>query len=125
MAVLANNAYSQYANNRILTASPAELTLMLYEGAIKFCNIAIMAIENKDIEKAHANIMKAQRIIEEFQLTLDFKYEIANDFNNVYNYLMQRLREANLTKDKEILEEVNTHLRVMRDTWKEVMKLAK
>ena len=125
MAVLANNAYSQYANNRILTASPAELTLMLYEGTIKFCNIAIMAIENKDIEKAHTNIMKAQRIIEEFQLTLDFKYEIANDFNNVYNYLMQRLREANLTKDKEILEEVNTHLRVMRDTWKEVMKLAK
>ena len=125
MAVLANNAYSQYANNRILTASPAELTLMLYEGAIKFCNIAIMAIENKDIEKAHTNIMKAQRIIEEFQLTLDFKYEIANDFNNVYNYLMQRLREANLTKDKEILEEVNTHLIVMRDTWKEVMKLAK
>lgn len=125
MAVLANNAYSQYANNRILTASPAELTLMLYEGAIKFCNIAIMAIENNDIEKAHTNIMKAQRIIEEFQLTLDFKYEIANDFNNVYNYLMYRLREANLTKDKEILEEVNTHLRVMRDTWKEVMKLAK
>ena len=125
MAVLANNAYSQYANNRILTASPAELTLMLYEGAIKFCNIAIMAIENKDIEKAHTNIMKAQRIIEEFQLTLDFKYDIANVFNNGYNYLMQRLREANLTKDKEILEEVNTHLRVMRDTWKEVMKLAK
>lgn len=125
MAVLANNAYSQYANNRILTASPAELTLMLYEGAIKFCNIAIMAIENKDIEKAHNNIMKVQRIIEEFQITLDFKYPIANDFNNVYNYLMSRLREANMTKDKEILEEVNGHIRTMRDTWKEVMRLAK
>ncbi|MDD6826664.1 MAG: flagellar export chaperone FliS [Oscillospiraceae bacterium] len=125
MAVLANNAYSQYANNKILTASPAELTLMLYEGAIKFCNIAIMAIENKDIEKAHNNIMKVQRIIEEFQITLDFKYPIANDFNNVYNYLMSRLREANMTKDKEILEEVNGHIRTMRDTWKEVMRLAK
>ena len=125
MAVLANNAYSQYANNKILTASPAELTLMLYEGAIKFCNIAIMAIESKDIEKAHNNIMKVQRIIEEFQITLDFKYPIANDFNNVYNYLMRRLREANMTKDKEILEEVNGHIRTMRDTWKEVMKLVK
>ena len=125
MAVLANNAYSQYANNKILTASPAELTLMLYEGAIKFCNIAIMAIENKDIEKAHNNIMKVQRIIEEFQITLDFKYPIANDFNNVYNYLMRRLREANMTKDKQILEEVNGHIRTMRDTWKEVMRLAK
>lgn len=125
MAVLANNAYSQYANNRILTASPAELTLLLYEGAIKFVNIAIMAIENKDVNKAHTNIMKTEKIIEEFQLSLNFKYEIANDFNNVYNYLMQRLREANVSKDKEILEEVNQHLRVMRDTWKEVMTLAK
>lgn len=125
MAVMANNAYSQYANNKILTASPAELTLMLYEGAIKFCNIAIMAIENKEIEKAHKNIMKVQRIIEEFQITLDFKYPIANDFNNVYTYLIQRLREANMTKDKEILEEVNGHIRTMRDTWKEVMRLAK
>lgn len=125
MAVMANNAYSQYANNKILTASPAELTLMLYEGAIKFCNIAIMAIENKDIQKAHNNIMRVQRIIEEFQITLDFKYPIANDFNNVYNYLMDRLREANMKKDKEILEEVNNHIRTMRDTWKEVMRLAK
>lgn len=122
---MTNNAYSQYANNRILTASPAELTLMLYEGAIKFCNIAIMAIENKDIQKAHNNIMKVQRIIEEFQITLDFKYPIANDFNNVYNYLIGRLREANMTKDKDILEEVNGHIRTMRDTWKEVMRLAK
>ena len=125
MAVMANNAYSQYANNRILTASPAELTLMLYEGAIKFCNIAIMAIENNDIQKAHTNIMKVERIVEEFQMTLDFKYPIANDFNNVYTYMIQRLREANITKDKEILEEVNGHMRTMRDTWKEVMRLAK
>jgi len=125
MAVMANNAYAQYANNKILQASPAELTLMLYEGAIKFCNIAIMAIENKEIEKAHKNIMKVERIIEEFQLTLNFKYPIANDFNNVYTYLLRRLREANMTKDKEILEEVNEHIRTMRDTWKEVMKLAK
>ena len=125
MAVMANNAYSQYANNKILTASPAELTLMLYEGAIKFCNIAIMAIENGDVQKAHNNIMKVQRIIEEFQITLDFKYPVANDFNNVYTYLIRRLREANMTKDKEILEEVNGHIRTMRDTWKEVMRLAK
>lgn len=125
MAVLTNNAYSQYANNKIMTASPAELTLMLYDGAIKFCNIAIIGIENGDIQKTHNNIMKVQRIIEEFQITLNFKYPVANDFNNVYNYLLKRLREANLTKDKEILEEVNTHLHTMRDTWKEVMRLAK
>ena len=123
MAVRTGNPDAQYRQNKILTASPAELTLMLYDGAIKFCNIAIMGIEQKDLQKAHNNIMKVQKIIEEFQLTLNFKYEIANDFNNVYNYLMKRLREANMTKDKAILEEVSEHLHTMRDTWKEVMRL--
>lgn len=123
MAVMTGNPYAQYNQNKILTASPAELTLMLYDGAIKFCNIAIMGIEQNDISKAHNNIMKVQKIIEEFQITLNFKYEIANDFNNVYNYLMKRLREANMTKDKAILEEVLEHLHTMRDTWKEVMRL--
>ena len=123
MPVTTGNPYAQYNQNKILTASPAELTLMLYDGAIKFCNIAIMGIEQNDISKAHNNIMKVQKIIEEFQLTLNFKYEIANDFNNVYNYLMRRLREANMSKDKAILEEVDEHLHTMRDTWKEVMRL--
>ena len=123
MAAMTGNPYAQYNQNKILTASPAELTLMLYDGAIKFCNIAIMGIEQGDIQKTHNNIMKVQKIIEEFQLTLNFKYEIANDFNNVYNYLMRRLREANMAKDKEILEEVDEHLHTMRDTWKEVMRL--
>lgn len=116
------NAYAAYNRNKVLTASPAELTLMLYEGAIKFCNIAIVGIENKDIEKAHVNIIKTEKIIEEFLRTLDEKYPIYKDFENVYQYLMRRLQEANIRKDKEILEEVLTHLRGMRDTWKEVMK---
>lgn len=119
------NAYSQYSNNRILTASPAELTLMLYEGAIKFCNIAIMGVEQKSIQKAHDNIMKTERIIREFQITLNHDYPVAKDFDAVYTYLIRRLHEANIKKDKEILEEVLTHLRTMRDTWKEVMRLSK
>lgn len=118
------NAYTKYNDSKILTASKPELTLMLYEGAIKFCNIAILGIEQSDIEKAHTNIMKVQRIIEEFRATLDMKYPVAEDFDRVYVYLLQRLLEANIKKDKEILEEVNTHLRSMRDTWKEVMKKA-
>ena len=119
-----NQGYAAYQNSKIMTASPTELTLMLYEGAIKFSNIAIMAIEKKDMDKAHANIMKTQRIIQEFQATLDHKYPVAKDFEAVYNYLMIRLREANVKKDTEILEEVLKHLRTMRDTWKEVMKLS-
>lgn len=116
------NPYEQYQKNKILTASPAEVTLMLYEGAIKFCNIAIMAIENKDIEKAYNNIMKTQRIIEEFRNTLDRKYPVSEDFDRIYIYLLQRLYVANIKKDAEVLKEVNTHLRSLRDTWKEVMK---
>ena len=116
------NAYSQYNNSKILTASPAELTLMLYDWDIKFFNIAIVAVEHKDIEKAHTNIVKTEHIIDYFRQTLDMKYPVAEDFDRVYAYLNQRLVEANIKKDKEILEEVNQHLRSMRDTWKEVMK---
>lgn len=122
--MLANKGYAAYANNKVMTATPAELTLMLYEGAIKFCNIAIAAVEEKDIMKAHTNIMKVERIIEEFQSTLDHKYAVSEDFDNVYRYLHDRLIQANVKKDKEILEEVLGHLRTMRDTWKEVMRTA-
>lgn len=122
--MLTNQGYAAYANNKIMTASPAELTLMLYEGAIKFCNIAIVAVEENDVQKAHNNIMKVERIIEEFQATLNHKYPVAKDFDEVYTYLMMRLKEANMKKDKEILGEVLKHLRTMRDTWKEVMRTA-
>lgn len=123
--MIANQKYAAYNNSKLMTASPGELTLMLYEGAIKFCNIAIVAIENNDIQKAHTNIVKVENIIEEFRATLDHKYPVAEDFEKVYIYLYDRLVEANVKKDKDILEEVLKHLRTMRDTWKEVMVRAK
>jgi len=119
------NPYAQYQNSKILTASPAELTLMLYEGAIKFGNIAIEAIENKDVEKAHNNIIRVQKIIDEFRATLNRKYPVAEEFDKIYRYLLRRLLEANATKDEEIMKEVVEHLRSMRDNWKEVMKKVK
>lgn len=119
------NAYAQYNNSRILTATPAELTLMLYEGAIKFCNIAAMAIEQKDIPKAHLNIVKTEKIIDHLRTTLDMKYPVSQDFERIYTYLSQRLVEANLKKDVVIINEVCEHLRSVRDTWKEVMRINK
>lgn len=115
-------AYAQYQNSKILTAKPAELTLMLYEGAIKFCNIALVAIDENDIQKAHTNIIKVQRIIDYLRQTLDMSYPVAQDFENIYSYLSQRLIEANLDKDPVILGEVNMHLHSVRDNWKLVME---
>lgn len=122
---MAQNPAQLYGNSKIQTASPAELTLMLYDGAIKFCNIALIAIENGDIQKANTNIIKAQSIILEFICTLDYKYKVAEDFARVFDYIHRRLVEANIKKDKEILEEALGYIREMRDTWKEVMKLAR
>jgi len=122
---MAVNPASVYNDNKILTATPAELTLMLYEGAIKFCNIALMAIEKNDFEKVNENIIKAENIITELRATLDFSYPVANQFETVYDYIYRRLVEANIKKDKDILEEALKYIREMRDTWKEVMKRAK
>ncbi len=119
------NGYAAYQNNKAMTASPGELTLMLYEGMIKFTNIAIIGVEEHDIQKAHNNIIKTENIISELQSTLNYKYPVANDFNNIYVYLKERLVQANFKKDKAILEECLEHERTLRDTWKEVMKLSK
>ncbi len=117
-----NNAALAYKNNAISTASPGDLTLLLYEGAIKFCNIAIMAIEKKDFDKAHTNIIKAQNIIIEFRSTLNFDYPIAKDFDVAYDCIYERLLQANIKKDTVLLEEALGFIRDMRDTWKEVIK---
>lgn len=117
------NAYAQYTTNKVLTASPGELTLMLYEGAIKFCNIAIDAVENRDVPRAHNNIRKVSNIIDYLRKTLDMKYPVAQDFERMYVYLDRRLTEANVKKDKDILEEINGHLHAIRDNWKEVMRI--
>ena len=119
------NAYAQYNNSKVMTASPAELTLMLYEGAIKFCNIALIAIEKNDYEKAHINIKKAENIITEFKITLNHKYPVAKDFENIYNYIYSLLVDANIKKDPEILNQALDQIRGMRDTWKEVMNRTK
>ena len=121
----ANQAYAEYNRNKVLTASPAELTLLLYEGAIKFCNIAIIGLEQNDMEKVHNNIIKVENIIEEFQATLNHKYPVAEDFDKIYKYIYNLLVESNIKKDKELLEQALTELRGMRDTWKEVMVKAK
>lgn len=121
----ANQAYAEYNRNKVLTASPAELTLLLYEGAIKFCNIAIIGLEQNDMEKVHNNIIKVENIIEEFQATLNHKYPVAEDFYKIYKYIYNLLVEANIKKDKELLEQALNELRGMRDTWKEVMAKAK
>ncbi|MDE6875494.1 MAG: flagellar export chaperone FliS [Lachnospiraceae bacterium] len=119
------NVAAAYQGIKVNTASPAELTLMLYEGAIKFCNKAIYAIEDHDISKANENLLKAQKIIMEFRGTLDFKYPVAKDFELIYDYIYRRLVEANIKKDKDIVEDALNYIRDMRDTWKEVMRANK
>lgn len=118
-----NNIANAYQRNAIMTASPAELTLMLYEGAIKFCNIGIVAIEKQQLERANENIKKAQAIITELRITLDHKYPVWEDFDRVYDYIYRRLIEGNIHKDIEIIEDALKQIREMRDTWKEVMRL--
>lgn len=116
------NAANLYQHNTVQTASPAKIILMLYDGAIRFCNIAKDAMDENNIEKTNTNLQKAQKIIVQLRMDLDMKYPIANEFDRVYDYIYRRLVEANMQKDKEILEEALKHIKTMRDTWKEVMK---
>lgn len=120
-----NNPYAKIKNNSIMTATPAELTLMLYEGAIKFGNQAIFAIEGKDIQEAHRLIIRVQDIIDELRSTLNYAYPIANEMDKLYDFISFTLVEANMEKNAHKLETALSFIRDFRDTWKEAMTLAK
>ena len=124
-----NKAYSQYYNqykeNTIFTSTPEELTLMLYNGLVKFIMQAQLAIEEKQFDKANNSIIRAQDIILELQSTLDTKYEISNSLALLYDYMNRRLIDANINKDNKILDEVLGYATELRDTWSQAMKIAK
>ena len=114
-----------YKRQQIMTASPAELTLMLYNGAIRFINESIMALESGDLCKSNLSNLKAQNIVLEFMCTLDMQYEISKNWAALYEYIHYRLVQANLKKDREMLAEARGLLTELRDAWHAAMKSAR
>lgn len=121
----AANTANVYKNQQIMTASPEELTLMLYNGAIRFTVESMQAIEQGNLEKANAANLRAQDIVREFMCTLDMEYEISQNYFKLYDYIEYRLIQANIKKDKSQLEEAKNLLAELRDTWVQAMKLAR
>lgn len=119
------NPYNQYKENNVMTASPENLTLLLYNGALKFIQQAKIYIEQKNVQKSHEVIMRAQAIIQELNITLNMDYEISHNLRALYTYMHERLVDANIHKDNTILDEVAGMVTELRDTWKEAMKIAK
>ncbi|SDJ92851.1 flagellar export chaperone FliS [Natronincola ferrireducens] len=119
------NPYNQYKENNIMTASPENLTLLLYNGALKFINQGKIFIEQKNVQKSHEVILRAQDIIQELNITLDMKYDISQNLRTLYIYINERLIEANIQKNQAILDEVAGMVTELRDTWKEAMVVAK
>ena len=117
-----NLATNQYFQNSVNTASPADLTLMLYNGLVKFLMKAAECIIRGDFPKAHDNIIRSQDILCEFQATLDMKYPVSRDLTLLYDYMKRRLVDANVKKDAEIVGEVLGFARELRDTWAIAMK---
>ncbi|WP_404809869.1 flagellar export chaperone FliS [Mesobacillus jeotgali] len=113
--------YETYQQNSVLTASPGELTLMLYNGCLKFIHQAQKAIQEKNIEVKHINITKAQNILSELISTLNYDYSISSEMRRLYDYMISRLVEANIKNDSLILKEVEEMITEFRDTWKEVL----
>ena len=120
-----NKAYSQYKENSVFTAAPEELTLMLYNGLVKFIMQAQAAIDDKNVEKANNSIIRAQDIVQHFQDTLDMKYEVSENLDALYDFMYRHLMEANIKKDKSMLDEVLNLVKDLRDTWSQAMKVAR
>lgn len=119
------NLYAKYKENNIKTASPQELTLMLYNGALKFVEQSKIYMEQKRIEDANNSIMRVQDIVDELNATLDMQYDISHNLRSLYLYIGERLVDANIGKIPEPLDEVKGMITELRDTWKEAMELVK
>ena len=119
------NASKASTLHEIKPASPAKLTSMLYDAAVRFTDTSIELMENdpNNFEEINKNLKKAQDCIMELRMGLDFKYPVAGEFEKVYDYIYRRLVEGNMTKDVEIIKDTLTHIHTMRDTWKEVVRL--
>jgi flagellar secretion chaperone FliS len=118
-----NNPYQSYQQNSVNTASPGELTLMLYNGCLKFINLTKHAIQLKDTQAKNTNIQKAQKIVQELMVTLNMDLEVSHNMMALYDYINHRLIEANIKNDITILEEVEGLVTDFRDTWKQVIQL--
>ena len=124
--MLTNNAYIKYQQMNVETASQEKLIIMMYEGAIKFIKLAMEAIKEKKYDMVNENIKRTEDIIMELMISLNMDAgEVAKNLYNVYNYLYNRLIEANIKKDTEILEEVLKYLMDYKETWEEVFRKVK
>ncbi|MEL3960247.1 flagellar export chaperone FliS [Lysinibacillus endophyticus] len=119
------SAYNAYKQNSVTTASPGELTLMLYNGCLKFLVKAKKAIEENNIQDKNTNIQKAQAIVKELMVTLKTDHEIANQMLSLYDYMNHRLIEANIKNDISIIDEVMELTTEFRDTWKQVIQITR
>ncbi|MFY4775072.1 flagellar export chaperone FliS [Metabacillus sp. RGM 3146] len=117
------NPYQAYQQNSVTTASPGELTLMLYNGCLKFLKQARAAIEQKNIQEKNTNLIKAQKIIQELMVTLNMDMDVSENLLALYDYMNRRLIEVNMKNDLDILAEVEGYVVEFRDTWKEVVQL--
>ncbi|MBG9544731.1 flagellar biosynthesis protein FliS [Cytobacillus firmus] len=117
------SAYQSYQQNSVNTASPGELTLMLYNGCLKFINLAKKAIDDKNMEDKNVNLLKAQKIIQELMVTLNMDAEISKNMMTLYDFIHNRLIEANTKNDLAILEEAEGFVTEFRDAWKQAIQL--
>ncbi len=120
-----NNPYAQYKQNSVNTATPEELTLMLYNGAIKFSKLAKISMEQKNIQETSNNLVRSQAIIDELNGTLNMDYEVSENLRGLYVFIKEQLVESNIQKDTKILDGIIPIIEGMRDTWKEAMAVIK
>ncbi|PYZ92816.1 hypothetical protein CR194_14295 [Salipaludibacillus keqinensis] len=118
-----NNPYATYKQSSVETKSAGELTLMLYDGCLKFIKRAEKAITDNNIEEKNTNLIKAQNIIRELMVTLNTDVAVSQNMMQMYDFIMSKLVDANTGSDLEALKEAERFVVEFRDTWKEVIKL--
>ncbi len=117
------NAYQKYNAQKVVTANPVTLIVMLYDGCIKQLKLAQLAIDKKDYEATNNHMKKAQDIVSELLNSLDLRFPVSKELMSLYDFMLREMRRINAVKKRDDIDPLIDMLSGLRDTWAQVEKM--
>lgn len=119
------NPYQAYKQQSVMTMTPGQMLVLVFDELIKQLSFSRLAFEKNDIQGINRSLQKSQHILNELKLSLNFEYDISNNLNDIYNYFIRAIMNANIKKDSADLEDILQMVTELRDSFSEADKLAR
>lgn len=119
------NPYESYKQQSVMTMTPGEMLLMLYDEILKELNASQIALKSKNYTEANRALQKVQKILNHLKSTLDYKYDVSKNLSLLYDFFIRRVIHANIKKDISAVDEIIPLIADLRNTYAQADKLSR